>query len=162
MSNTKKIVVKKQVVPTKMGRPKSFTVETFTAIYEKYKKYVLDNPRFINQLNQRTGQVVAIPMKTPMTIDGFQVFVKNTTGLTSKDYFDNDGGAYDEFSPITTHIRQEIRADQVAGALVGQYNANLTARLNSIKEQSENTNINHNVQLLTIDPLDDSADNEPT
>jgi hypothetical protein len=56
-------------------------------------------------------------------------------------YFDNKHKGYDDFYSICTHIRREIRNDQISGGMVGQYNASITQRLNNLKEQVEQTNI---------------------
>ena len=48
---------------------------------------------------------------------------------------------YQDFSTISTRIRKEIRDDQIKGGMVGQYNPSITARLNALKEQIEQTNI---------------------
>jgi hypothetical protein len=74
-------------------------------------------------------------------------------------YWNNVDNAYDEYVTIITRIKDIIRENQISGGMVGLYNSNLTARLNNLKESTENTNINHNTNILNIDPLDDSADN---
>jgi DNA polymerase II small subunit/DNA polymerase delta subunit B len=48
---------------------------------------------------------------------------------------------YLEFTAICSRIRKEIREDQITGGMVGQYNASITQRLNNLKEQVEQTNI---------------------
>jgi DNA polymerase II small subunit/DNA polymerase delta subunit B len=48
---------------------------------------------------------------------------------------------YSEFTAICSRIRKEIREDQITGGMVGQYNASITQRLNNLKEQVEQTNI---------------------
>jgi hypothetical protein len=42
---------------------------------------------------------------------------------------------------ICTHIKEIVRQDQIEGGMVGQYNPSITQRLNGLKEQVEQTNI---------------------
>jgi predicted transcriptional regulator len=46
-------------------------------------------------------------------------------------------GAYNEYLPICTHIREEIRNNQIIGGLLGVYNPSITQRLNNLVERSE-------------------------
>mgnify|MGYP003656027909 CR=1 FL=1 len=48
---------------------------------------------------------------------------------------------YKDFYTVCSRIRKEIREDQITGGMVGQYNPSITQRLNSLKEQIEQTNI---------------------
>jgi hypothetical protein len=90
--------------------------------------------------------MVAEPLECPLTMEGFEVYCFNKFDLTVHHYIKNTEGAYEEFCPISTHIKREIRQDQINGGLVGQYNANLTARLNGLTEKTENT-------IVTEQPL---------
>lgn len=81
-----------------------------------------------------------VPHRRPFTLEGFSVWLwKN--GITSNvhDYFSNSRDAYKEFSGICRMIREEIRADQIEGGMVGIYNASITQRLNNLKEQTDVT-----------------------
>lgn len=95
--------------------------------------------------------------KLPLTMDGFEVWCYDNYGEVEQ-YFRNKDGYYDEFVTICSRIRREIRTDQITGGLLGAYNASITQRLNGLKELTENNNT-HNVNILNIDPLDDSTDN---
>ena len=74
--------------------------------------------------------------KLPLTLEGFYVFGYDNYG-TIKHYFENKDGYYDDFGGVVTRVREEIRNDQITGGLLGEYNSNITARLNGLKEQSE-------------------------
>lgn len=95
--------------------------------------------------------------KLPLIMDGFEVFCYNNYGCVNQ-YFDNKQGYYSEFVTICTRIKQEIRNDQITGGMLNMYNTSITQRLNNLKETTENINTNNNVQILSIDPLDDSKD----
>jgi hypothetical protein len=54
-----------------------------------------------------------------------------------RDYFNNKGGAYEEFSAICQRIKEAIRADQIKGGMAGIYNPSITQRLNGLVEKQE-------------------------
>lgn len=91
--------------------------------------------------------------KLPLTLEGFSVWCFNIYGSV-KQYFNNQDDLYDEYITICSHIREEIRFDQITGGLLGVYNPSITQRLNGLKEQSEVKNIN--VPVLNVDPFSDS------
>lgn len=76
------------------------------------------------------------PMKVPMTMEGFERFCRTNYGVVSQ-YFDNQDGYYDDFIAICSHIRKEIRENQIIGGLLGVYNASITQRLNSLSDKQE-------------------------
>jgi hypothetical protein len=131
----------------KVGRPRKIdSPEHLLELFTSYKTWVKDNPRYKYALNQRSGEMVAEPLECPLTMEGFEVYCFNKFNLTIEHYIRNTQGAYEEFCAISTHIKREIRQDQINGGLVGQYNANLTARLNGLTEKTENT-------IVTEQPL---------
>lgn len=80
------------------------------------------------------------PMKLPYTMEGFEVYCYNNHGCVNQ-YFDNKDGYYGDFVTICSHIRKEIRANQITGGLLGIYNPSITQRLNGLAEKSEVTEI---------------------
>ena len=126
----------------KRGRPKKIQdPKELEDIFEAYKTYTKTNPRFKYHLNQRTGDMVGEPLEVPLTIEGFEIYCYNKFDFTVKHYLENTDKRYEDFSTISTRIRKEIRDDQIKGGMVGQYNPSITARLNALKEQIEQTNI---------------------
>jgi len=124
----------------KVGRPRNVeTPEEMYNLFKEYKTYVKDNPRYKYTLNQRTGDMVAEPLEVPLSLEGFEVYIYQKKGFFIEQYFKNQAEIYGEFVPICTYIKREIRTDQINGGLVGQYNANLTARLNGLTEKTETT-----------------------
>lgn len=99
--------------------------------------------------------------KLALSLDGFEVWYYNENKKFIGQYFDNKDKLYSDFVAICSHIRKEIRADQIQGGLLGFYNPSITQRLNNLKEETVNTN-NQNIQLLNNDPLDDSGNNSTT
>lgn len=90
--------------------------------------------------------------KLPYTMEGFEVFCYNNYGCVEQ-YFKNQDGYYEDFIPICSHIRKEIRSNQITGGLLGVYNPSITQRLNGLSE-----NINQNVTAKQ--PLFPDLDND--
>lgn len=129
------------------GRPKNVKDETqMYDMFKAYKSYVKENPRYKYVMNQRSGDMVAEPLEVPLTLEGFEIYVLNKYGFHIEQYFKNQDKLYEDFIPICTHIRKEIRRDQIEGGMVGQYNASITQRLNGLTEKVENT-------IVTEQPL---------
>jgi hypothetical protein len=123
-----------------------------------YVQWCKENPRIKIEYVGKDGDRVETPLERPLTIEGFKILCYEK-GCDIQRYWNNVDNAYDEYVTIITRIKDIIRENQISGGMVGLYNSNLTARLNNLKESTENTNINHNTNILNIDPLDDSADN---
>jgi len=131
----------------KVGRPRKVeTPDEMLDMFKAYKTYVKENPRYKYVMNQRSGDMVAEPLEVPLTLEGFEIWTLNKLGFHIEQYFKNVDKRYEEFVPICTHIRKEIRRDQIEGGMVGQYNASITQRLNGLTEKVEST-------IITEQPL---------
>jgi len=140
----------------KAGRPKKIQdPKQLEDIFNAYKAYTKENPRYKYHLNHRTGDMIPEPLEVPLTIEGFEIYCYNKFDFTVKHYLENTEKRYDKFRTISTRIRKEIRDDQIKGGMVGQYNPSITARLNSLKEHIEQTNIE---QPLFPDVSKDNSD----
>jgi hypothetical protein len=113
------------------------TPEKLLKIFEEFKEYTKSNPRYRHQLCQRTGEMVKEPLEVPLTIEGFRVYCYNVHKVTVHHYFTNPEGSYDDYRNVCTHIKEEIRQDQINGGMVGQYNPSITQRLNGLVEKSQ-------------------------
>jgi len=147
-----------------MARPKGTkyieTPEKMWELFLAYKKDVKDNPRFVYEYHGKDGEEKMKPLERPLTIEGFSCYLSENNVTTNlHDYLANTNNAYSDYSSICRAIKEQIRRDQIEGGMVGQYNPSITQRLNGLKEQTENNNVNTNIQILNIDPLDDSNDN---
>lgn len=112
----------------------------------------------------KEGGRVTDEQKLPLTLDGFEVFCYDKYGCVEQ-YFKNQDGYYDDFIPICSRIRKEIRDNQILGGMLGFYNASITQRLNNLHEKvvSTNTNINHNSEDLSqedIKKISDELEND--
>jgi hypothetical protein len=125
----------------KVGRTRNLdSPEQLYELFERYKRDVKANPRIKSVFGGKEFEERAEPLERPLTMEGFEIFCWDNVGCV-EDYFKNTNKAYEDFSPICSRIRKEIREDQITGGMVGQYNASITQRLNNLKEQVEQTNI---------------------
>ena len=86
----------------------------------------------------KDGDRVEEPTKVPMTLEGFKRYCRENYGDVSN-YFDNSGDLYIDFKVICSHIREEIRENQITGGLLGFFNPSITQRLNGLVEKVDNT-----------------------
>jgi DNA polymerase II small subunit/DNA polymerase delta subunit B len=125
----------------KVGRPRNLdSPEQLYELFKKYKEDVKANPRIKSVFGGKEFEERAEPLERPLTMEGFEIFCWDEVGVV-EDYFMNRDKRYSEFTAICSRIRKEIREDQITGGMVGQYNASITQRLNNLKEQVEQTNI---------------------
>lgn len=125
----------------KVGRPRNLnSPEQLYELFIRYKQDVKSNPRIKSVFGGKEFEERAEPLERPLTMEGFEVFCWDIVGEVEQ-YFKNVDKRYSEFIPICSRIRKEIREDQITGGMVGQYNASITQRLNNLKEQVEQTNI---------------------
>ena len=127
---------------SKVGHPRNF--ETPEDLWKEFCAYAQDikgKPRLKTLFVGKDGKEVYEPLERPLTIEGFKNWCYDRVG-TVHQYFNNQDDLFKEYLPIITRIREEIRQDQIEGGMVGQYNPNITARLNGLTEKTEN---NHNI-----------------
>lgn len=125
----------------KVGRPRILnSPDELYELFERYKREVKANPRIKSVFGGKEFEERAEPLERPLTMEGFEVFCWNELGMVEQ-YFKNADKRYEEYIPICSRIRKEIRQDQIEGGMVGQYNPSITQRLNNLKEQVEQTNI---------------------
>ena len=125
------------------------TPERLMEIFEEYKAFTLANPRTKWVLSQKTAEMVAEPLRIPLTKEGFEIFCYNNYSDVHN-YFDNTEGRYSAYKAVCTHIKKEIRNDQITGGMVGQFNPSITQRLNALKEQTDVTSDNEKINSITV------------
>ena len=125
------------------------TPEKLMQIFDEYKAFTLANPRTKWVLSQKTAEMVAEPLRIPLTNEGFEIFCyKNYSDVHH--YMDNTDGRYSEYRTICSHIKKEIRNDQITGGMVGQFNPSITQRLNALKEHTDVTSDNEKINAITV------------
>jgi len=125
------------------------TPEKLMQIFEEYKAYTLANPRTKWVLSQKTAEMVAEPLRIPLTNEGFEIFCYNNYSDVHH-YFDNTDGRYSAYRTVCSHIKKEIRNDQITGGMVGQFNPSITQRLNALKEHTDVTSDNEKINSITV------------
>jgi hypothetical protein len=125
------------------------TPEKLMQIFEEYKAYCLANPRIKWVLSQKTAEMVAEPLRIPLTNEGFEIFCYNNYSDVHN-YFDNADGRYSAYKTVCSHIKKEIRNDQITGGMVGQFNPSITQRLNALKEHTDVTSDNEKINAITV------------
>ncbi len=116
--------------------------EALKELWDRYKEDVKEQAKEWTKIQYvgKDGERVEDGMKVPLTMEGFRRFGHNN-GVTVKNYFDNVEDRYAAYYTICSCIRDEIRENQIIGGLLGVYNPSITQRLNGLKEQVEQTNI---------------------
>jgi hypothetical protein len=114
--------------------------EHMQELFEAYSKETKENPRTKIEFVGKEGREEHVPLPTPLTMAGFEVYVMKsdrTEALGVDQYFVNQADLYDDYVGICRAIRMEIRSDQLTGGLIGQYNSSITQRLNGLTEKTE-------------------------
>jgi hypothetical protein len=94
----------------------------------------------------KDGDRVEEPTKVPYTFEGFKRFCREKYGCVN-DYFLNSGGYYEDFTTICSHIKDEIRENQIVGGMLGFFNPSITQRLNGLSEKQQ-------VETKVVDKFD--------
>lgn len=102
----------------------------------------------------RAGELIPIPTNTPMTRKNLCIFAE-ISEETLRNYASNKEG-YENHFEVTTHALNIIDNNQIEGAIVGVYNANIVARINGIKEQTDHTTNGNDINQIQIFQLPDN------
>jgi len=97
----------------------------------------------------KDGMRMTDAMKLPYTMEGFEVFCYKNFGCIEQ-YFKNKDGYYEDFVPICSHIKKEIRSNQITGGLLGVYNPSITQRLNNLSDNTDITSGGSKIQSTDI------------
>ena len=128
--------IKRTGTACKVGRPRAYTPEALEAKFEEYVEWVKANPVYINKVS--AGEIIPVPTQRPLTLVGFCQFAK-----ISKDTFRR---YEDEFCDLLTHVRVAIEADQLEGALCGQYDSGIVARVLHLADRQDVTTNGKDIQ----------------
>ena len=135
-------------------KPKAYTPEEWGHVFLDYLKDRQDKEwqkKEPIKSGDRAGDIIDIPHCLPLTIRSFCVFA-NVIPDTFRNYEKAEG--YEEYFLITTRMRNVIEADQIDGATVGAYNPNIIARLIGLKDRSDvtsnDTEIDNNVTVEIV------------
>lgn len=120
--------------PTRIFKKPEDLEKAFNEYKDDLKKQALEWVE-VNYVGKE-GHRVEDYKKVPMTLEGFKRFSRSKYGEIEQ-YFTNQDNYYQDFIGICSHIKEEIRENQIIGGLLGFYNASITQRLNGLKDQSE-------------------------
>lgn len=137
------------------------TPEKIGEYFQAYYKHIKTNPRLKREYVGKDGDAVDKPIERPLTIEGFFNFCHREYGVTLEHYWYNSEGSYDEYRTIITRVKNLIREDQLEGGLLGEYNANLTARINGLTEKTDVTTNGNNInsiEVTIVPPTDEGKD----
>lgn len=121
------------------GHPRNFeTPEDLYKAFEEYKDSLTEDAKKWPKVQYvgKDGERVTDYPKLPLTMEGFEVWCYSRYG-TVEQYFINAGGYYESYIGICSHIKKEIRQDQITGGLLGEYNPSITQRLNGLTDKQE-------------------------
>ena len=115
------------------------TPEKMWEYFEAYRAGVKSNPRTKTVFPGKDAIPQYEPLERPLTLEGFENWCADAGIIEDlSNYFANTKGNYSDYSTICSRIRRVIRQDQIEGGMVGQYNASITQRLNSLVDKQEN------------------------
>lgn len=134
------------------------TPEALWSLFEAYRELTKKSPRYKTQFVGRDGVMVKEPLERPLTYEGFKCYCYDLD-FTAQNYFENKHDNYKDYYDVCRAIKERIRTDQIEGGMVGQYNASITQRLNSLTERVETTNIE---QPLFLDVPTNNSNKEDT
>jgi hypothetical protein len=116
------------------------TPEKLWQLFKDYKKEVKSNPIIVKDWVCKDATDVYREKERPLIMVGFECYCMEHTPITYpdlSDYFENKDNRFEDYLPITSRIKQEIKADQLSGGMTMIYSQNLTARLNGLVDKKE-------------------------
>ena len=125
----------------RVGRPRAYTPEALDAKFEEYVEWVKANPVYIKKVS--AGEIIPVPTQRPLTLVGFCQFA----GISRQNFYEYE--SREEFSDILTCVRVAIEADQLEGAMVGQYNPNIVARVLHLADRQDVTTNGKDIQQVS-------------
>lgn len=145
---------KKIQLSEKFVKPKGYeTPNDVWNAFLKYRDHIKSNPRLRQDYVGKDGDEVNRKIQRPLTIVGFKAWCyENISDIHH--YFDNTDNRYNAYREIITRIKDIIQAEQIDGALTGDYNSNLTARLNGLADKQQ-IDATSSIKVINIDPLAD-------
>ena len=127
----------------KRGRPPKFkTAKELAKAFEDYKAFCDEHPYEIVTIFK--GEESVRYVQHPYTLCGFMVFCDMGEWRDFARYTRERG---DDFSTLISRIEVEVREHQVGGGMTGQYNSNLTARLNGLTDKKDVTSNGKEIDL---------------
>lgn len=111
-------------------------------LWDEFKQYaalVKSNPKKVEDYVGKDGNRVHREREAPLTFDGFVLYCIDKFGYSCRQYFypHNKKADYSDYKDVVDRILMSIRNDQIVGGMTNIYNHGITARLNGLKENIE-------------------------
>lgn len=141
-----------------MARPEGTkNIKTPEELWEhfcNYRNLIKSNPIIVVDFVGSKGNRDERPKERPLTIEGFENYLEDMDVIGQlSHYFANTDNKYSDYLTICSRIKRSVRQDQIEGGMAGIYNPSITQRLNGLVEKTQ-TDLNANVNILNIDPLE--------
>ena len=125
-----------------MGAGRHLNVETPEELLSLFDDYVISLTEEAEKWKKvqyvgKDGDRVEDAIKLPYTYEGFKRYAFRIGVGYIKQYFENTGDAYPQFLEVCSHIKNEIRENQITGGLINVFNPSITQRLNNLAEKVE-------------------------
>jgi len=114
------------------------TPDELKIAFDKYKDNLKEQSKEWVKVQYvgKDGDRVEEPQKVPMTLEGFKRYCRENYGDITE-YFLNRDGLYNDFTTICSHVKEEIKENQITGGLLGFFNPSITQRLNGLVDKKE-------------------------
>lgn len=103
------------------------------SLFDAFEKTIGNNP--LNKEHATPRGLITEVIERPLTIQGFICYCFENASIDVSKCF--NGTCPDEYKGVVNYIRSKVAKQQIEQALIGNYNAGLVQRLNSIKETIE-------------------------
>lgn len=134
-------------------RPKFETADDLQAAVDEYIAWVDENPFISRKIAPGKG-VVQIPLNRPPTIQGFCAHYRMGKSTWHSWADANNPNYRPDLLDVIEAAETLFEADHIDGGMVGDYNANLTARITGLTEKSEVDNKSSDGSMTPKSALD--------
>lgn len=120
--------------------------------FEDYKTHLRESTWFKKEAiksGDRAGEIIDIPMVTPMSVGGFCIFAD----IDRQTFINYEKGEDKDLFEVSTHIRHVIETQQWEGATIGAFNPSIIARTLGLSEKTDVTTNGKDVNSLPQAPI---------
>lgn len=114
------------------------TPEKLWELFSEFVEHEKSNPMFKVEYVGKEGGRVNTPLQVPITFEAFECWLADKGIINDLgNYSSNLNGAYTDYLPIITRIKNNCFAQNFKGASVGLFNANIIARKLGLADKKE-------------------------
>lgn len=114
------------------------TPEKLWELFSEYVEHEKNNPMYKVEYVGKEGDRVNTPLQVPITFEGFECYLADKGVINDLgNYSSNLNGAYTDYLPIITRIKNNCFSQNFKGASVGLFNANIIARKLGLTDKKE-------------------------